>query len=148
MIWRKGSLLWTSHTVVQIITTAVSFCFLCLLFSFYDSGYVMCMSPALFYLANVFFFPSYLFHRRVCPESCLVDRSIICQAVCHYVVRCVSVILFSVQRFGKQCNIKNYTVSIKLHNYLLSVYIKKSYIFCEDVISLICCHYAPTIYNV
>lgn len=61
MIWRKGSLLWTSHTVVQIITIAVSFCFLCLLFSFYDSGYVMCMLPALFYLANVFFFPHIYF---------------------------------------------------------------------------------------
>ena len=106
----------------------------------------MCMLLALFYLANVFFF--LIFILSCLPESCLVDRSIICQAVCHYVVRCVSLILFSVQRFGKQCKIKNYTVSIKLHNYLLSVYIKKSYIFCEDVISLICCHYAPTIYNV
>ena len=57
MIWRKGSLLWTSHAVVQIITTAVSFCFKCLLFSFYDSGYRWCACrPLYLYLANVFFF--------------------------------------------------------------------------------------------
>ena len=101
----------------------------------------MCMSPALFIPRYCFFFPHIYFVAFALSQD-LVDRSIICQAVCQYVVRCVSLNLFSF------CKIKNYTVSIKLHNYLLSVYIKKSYIFCEDVISLICCHYAPTIYNV
>ena len=90
VIWRKGSLLWTSHAVVQIITTAVSFCFICLLFSFYDSGYRWCACrPLYLYLANVFFFSSYLFC-RVCPESrfgwsfdylpgCLSVRREVCQ---------------------------------------------------------------------
>lgn len=74
------------------------------------------------YTSLMFFFPHIYFVVFALSQD-LVDRSIVCQAVCHYVVRCVSLILLSF------CKIKNYTVSIKLHNYLLSVCIKKSYIF-------------------